>query len=69
MERFCEQMSAQDDIWFATNLEIYDYITALRGVSLTVDRKTAYNPSATDLWLEVNGEPVLLPAGKLTKLD
>lgn len=68
MERFCEQMSAMDDVWFATNIEIYDYITALRSVSLTVDRKTACNPSGLELWLEVNGEPVLLPPGKVTPL-
>ena len=57
-----------DDVWFATNIEIYDYITALRSVSLTVDRKTACNPSGLELWLEVNGEPVLLPPGKVTPL-
>lgn len=69
LRRFCESMAAMDDVWFATNIEIYDYITALRGVSLTVDRTVAHNPSGTDVWLEVNGEAVRVPAGQSVRLS
>jgi len=68
IENFCSAMSGMEDVWFATNIQIYDYITALRSVSLSVERKMAYNPSGMDLWLEVNGEPVVVPAGKTVSL-
>lgn len=64
MEQFCREMSQMEDVWFATNMELYRYITALRQVSLSVDRTVACNPTATDLWLDVNGKAVLLPAGE-----
>ncbi len=64
MSRFCEALALMEDVWFATNIEIYDYITALRGVSLTVDRRIACNPSGTDIWLEVDGDAVRVPAGQ-----
>lgn len=68
MRRFCEEAASMEDVWFATNIEIYDYITALRSVSLTVDCKTAKNLSGTDIWLEVNGNPVPVPAGQTVSL-
>ncbi len=68
MESFCKQMSELEDVWFATNIEIYDYITALRSLSLTADRRIAYNPTATDVWLEVNDRPVKVPAGETVSL-
>ncbi len=70
MRRFCESIvTTMEDVWFATNIELYDYITALRSVSLTVDRRLAYNPSATDVWLEVNEKPVLIPGGATVRLE
>ena len=64
MKSFCEKASALDGVWFATNIELYDYITAVRSIVLTADRDIAYNPTATDVWLDVNGEAVMIPAGK-----
>ncbi len=68
MEKFCETMSLMDDVWYATNIEIYDYITALRQISLTADRTIAFNPSALDVILEVNEKPVMVPSGKTVAL-
>ena len=68
MRRFCEEMAETEDVWYATNVEIYRYISALRQVTLTADRTVACNPTATDLWLEVNREAVALPAGETVRL-
>lgn len=68
MERFCQEMAETADVWYATNMELYSYITALHRVILSVDRTIACNPTAIDLWLEVNGEAVQLPAGETIKL-
>lgn len=68
MHQFCESVAKMDDVWFATNIELYDYITALRAVSLSVDRSIAFNPSGMDVWLEVNGDAVKIPAGQTVYL-
>ena len=67
IERFCAQMGGRDDVWYATNIEIYDYVTAQRKLRMGVDRRCAYNPSAVDVWLRVDGQAVCVPAGKTMK--
>lgn len=68
MEEFCDRVSGMDDVWFATNMEIFDYIDALRRVVLTADCTVAVNPSAIDVILEVNEQAVTVPAGKTVSL-
>ena len=54
----------KEDIWFATNMEIYDYITALKNLRVAANEKSVYNPSAIPLWIEKDGEVFEIPAGK-----
>ena len=62
MEKLCAYLSDRDDVWYATNIEIYDYIEAYRSLEYSVDRKMVYNPSAHDLWLMRAGEVYKIPA-------
>lgn len=70
MEDFCDKFTDTfgDTVWYATNIEIYDYITALRRLSFSADRTMVQNVSAETVWLEVNGAPVEIKPG-LTKLS
>ncbi|MCQ2517401.1 MAG: polysaccharide deacetylase family protein [Lachnospiraceae bacterium] len=55
IEKFAEQMSGHDDVWYATNGEICDYITAIRNLEFSADGTKAYNPSLIAIWCDVNG--------------
>ena len=68
IERFCAEASGIEDCWYATNIEIYDYVMALRALEFSADRDMVYNPTATDVWIKVDGEACMIPAGKLTRL-
>ena len=68
IEQFCEQAGGKEDTWYATNIEIYDYVMALRALEFSADRAMVYNPTATDVWVHCNHENVKIPAGKLTRL-
>ena len=68
MEEFCEFMSGRDDIWYATNIEIVDYMEAADRLQFTIDGENVYNPSVIDVWLEVDKKIVKAESGKLTKL-
>ncbi|MBR4014461.1 MAG: polysaccharide deacetylase family protein [Clostridia bacterium] len=46
IENFCELIGNRDDIWYATNIEIYDYVQAYRRLVWTADMRRVYNPSA-----------------------
>lgn len=46
IEKFCEYMGNREDIWYATNVEIYDYVQAYRRLIWTADMRRVHNPSA-----------------------
>ena len=54
IEEFCEYMGGREDIWYATNIEIIDYMDAARSLKFTADNEAVYNPSAQSVWLAVN---------------
>lgn len=69
IERFCEYMGGRDDIWYATNIEIVDYIEASKRLQFSVDCATVYNPNAADVWLTVDDKRVVkIPGGEYVKL-
>ena len=39
-------------MWYATNIEIVDYVNALRGLKFSADSTMVYNPSAVDVYFE-----------------
>ena len=55
-------------MWYATNIEIVDYVNALRQIRMSQSLDMAYNPTATDVWLWVNGETVKVPSGETVRL-
>ena len=61
-------MGGRDDIWYATNIEIYDYIKAYERLIISADGTTVYNPTDKDLWGSENGETVFIGAGKTVKI-
>ena len=67
-EEFCKAAGGDEDVWYATNIEIYEYVTALRALRFCADRTAVYNPTATDVWIEADQVAVHCPAGKVTKI-
>lgn len=55
IEKFCEYMGGREDIWYATNIEIIDYMEAAGRLKYTADNEGVYNPSAVSVWLEIDG--------------
>ncbi len=64
IERFASLVSRRDDIWYATNIEIVDYMDASKRLVFSADNSIVSNPSALDIWLSVDGLPAIVPGGK-----
>lgn len=64
MEEFCEYMGNREDIWYATNIEIVNYMNALDRLIFSVERTYVYNPSAVSVWLEIDKIAVEIKAGE-----
>ena len=67
-EQICSSLAGIDDVWFATNIEIYDYITAQRALVISCDGDVIFNPSAVDVWVSQNGSPICIKGGEIIRL-
>ena len=64
-EKLLKQLADNQKIWYATNMEIYNYMTAQRMLKISVDETVFYNPTATDVWVERNKKDIIkIPAGQ-----
>lgn len=68
MEEFCEFIGGRDDIWYATNIEIVDYMNAARNLKYTAAGDMVYNPSACSVWISVNGEIHEIHGGETVRI-
>lgn len=59
IERFAETAGGHgDDVWYATNIDIIDYIAAYRSLRWTLDMTRFTNPTSTKIWLTVGVDGV-----------
>ncbi len=56
IENFCNLVSNKNDIWYATNIQIVDYLKVLNNLKFSADGTFVYNPSVQSAWLSVNGK-------------
>lgn len=64
IEKFAKFTGGKDDIWYATNIEIYDYVKAYENLQISVDKRVIYNPSAIDVWMTDRDETFAVKAGQ-----
>lgn len=68
VERFGELIGGKEDIWYATNADIYAYKKAIDSLRFSGDCNIVHNPSALDVWISVKGEPVCIRSGAVVHL-
>ncbi len=54
IENFCRYIGGRDDIWYATNIEIVDYMNAAKNLKYTAAGDMVFNPSAMPVWISVD---------------
>jgi peptidoglycan/xylan/chitin deacetylase (PgdA/CDA1 family) len=69
IEDFCAEVSGDDTVWYATNIEIYEYLAALKQVRFSVDRKLVKNLSSDTVWFTVEEELIKIESGGLINLN
>ena len=50
IEDFAKTVSGKEDVWYATNIEIYEYVEAYRRLVISIDSSIVRNPSAIPVW-------------------
>lgn len=52
IEKFAEKMGGHDDIWYATNMEIYEYVKAYESLDFSADGRFVTNPTLIDVYIQ-----------------
>jgi len=68
IEDFCKLVSGKEDIWYATNIQIVDYMEAAKRLQFAADMSFVYNPSVQSVWLSVEKEIVEIKGGEQRSL-
>jgi peptidoglycan/xylan/chitin deacetylase (PgdA/CDA1 family) len=68
IETFCARAGRRDDIWYATNIEIVDYVKSFHRLQFSASRSFVYNPSASPVWIQANGKIVEIGGGSQVQL-
>lgn len=68
IERFCDLVGNREDIWYASNIEIVDYLNAWEQLQFAASMKFVYNPSVSPVWLSVGGQIIEIKGGKQVSL-
>ena len=65
MEKVVTTVAGCDKIWYATNIDIYNYVAAQALLQISYDETMFYNPTAYDLWVERDKRDIIkIPAGE-----
>ncbi len=64
LEDFFKLISGREDIWYATNIEIYDYVHAYKQLIFDVNMTTCYNPTCTDIWFTYGPKDYVVKGGE-----
>ncbi len=68
IEKFAEFMGGRDDIWYATNIEIYDYVKAYESLQTNYEKTRVYNPSCQTVWFRENMTNYCVKPGETVEL-
>lgn len=67
IEKLGERVCGREDIWFATNIEVYNYVQAYRGLRYSIDGERAFNGSCMPVWIEIRGKVYRIDPGETLK--
>lgn len=63
IEDFFQLVGDREDIWYATNGEIYDYTLAYKRLEFSLECTMVKNPSAASVWIYWKGQTLEIPGG------
>jgi len=68
LEDICQRISGKDEFWYATNIEIYEYVNAYNSLVYSADETIIYNPTLYDIWFDVDKTIYKISPGETLKI-
>jgi len=69
IETICGKFAACDDLWCATNIEIYDYVQAYNSLRYSADGHIIYNPTLMKIWFDIDGILYSIASGETLNIS
>lgn len=69
IEELAEKCSGREDVWYATNIEIFSYIEAYNRLLFSRNKRYVYNPTQTELCFFFNEKDYTIKPGETITLD
>lgn len=69
IERFAQAAGGRPDVWYATNIEVHDYVWAYRQLRFSADGLIVHNPTAVNIWLKAEGQELVLTPGEILEIN
>lgn len=68
IEKQLQRLGGHAEVWYATNIEVFDYIEAFRSLKTSVEERYVYNQSCQSVWVCFNGQTREIPSGQIAEL-
>lgn len=69
IEELAQYIANREDIWYATNGEIFEYLQACKQLEFSADGSMVKNSTAIDIYIDYLYKQCIVPAGKTIRID
>ena len=69
IEKIASALGGRSDTWYATNIEIHDYIEAYKSLIFSADEGFVYNPTVHKVWFWMDNRMYSVAPGETVKLS
>lgn len=68
MEDLLKIVSGHDDVWYAPNIQIAEYMEAASRLRYSADGMTIFNPTCQDIWMNILDKDYCFKSGETVKI-
>ena len=68
IEKFGEYIGGKNDVWYANNMQVYEYVEAYRALQFSSNGNMVYNPSCHTVWFISGTTRVKVAPGETVKI-
>lgn len=65
IENQLARLGGRKDVWYASNIDVFDYISVFHGLDISADESFARNRSAQSVWVKKFEKPYEIPSGQI----
>lgn len=69
LEEMCKKLSGKEDIWYATNIEICEYVKAFNALVFNAEGNKVYNPTLKTIYFYDGGKDYKVEPGETVRID